>query len=67
MSGEELPPTSGLKYPAQPASDGAALQSPQLAVLERIASGLERQNEVLQMQCRSLDGIVDALFHLREA
>lgn len=67
MIGAKEKPATGGNHLANLAPENAAATLAVLTVLERIATALEKNNEVLAKQNKSLVAISDALFHLKEA
>lgn len=67
MSGAKEKPASGGNHLAGLNTQNTDVILPVLALLERIAISLEKSNEVLAKQNKSLDAIGDGLYHLKEA
>ena len=67
MSGAKEKPASGGNHLAGLSTQNANVILPVLAMLERISIALEKSNEVLARQNKSLDSIGDALHHLNDA
>ena len=67
MIGVKEKPASGCNHLAGLNPQNTETILPVLAVLERIAVALEKNNEALAKQNKSLVAISDALYHLKEA
>lgn len=67
MSSAKEMPTSGGNHLAGLGSQNTDSTPPLLAALERIAIALEKSNEVTLRQCKSIEDIGAALYHLKEA
>ena len=67
MSGAKEKPASGGNHLAGLNTQNAKTILPVLAMLERIAIALEKNNAVLLMQSKGLDSIEAALYHMKDA